>query len=492
MEKEPKKVVRIQLERHKWPDEIEKEKKQRRYYALTISLCVIFFVLGFLGHSAIQGNIPFMNSDTRINDVLKLMNKHWYFGKDMNDEELQERLMNQAIQGVFLNVEDKHSAYYTSEEAKEMAQSMEGVLTGIGITSRPVNSSIVVNDVIDNSPADKAGLQTGDWIIEVDGKTEEDYETLMEMFDALKGNENSIVTLTIDRNGKKIKKKIQRESMDYSVDYRIVDDVPVVTISNFMDNTGVLLGKSLEEIDKLGYKNLIIDLRNNPGGYVQSAQQVLGYFLGNNKTALISEDVNGKKETLKTVSLGKTYKFDHLVILANENSASASEVVALALKEKANAVIVGKKTYGKGIAQSLFPLPDGSQVKITTFQWYSPNGTAIHNKGIEPDKEVEDYTYSAVVEFSDEILKEDMVREENILVNQYLNILGYPTGRDDAYFSDTTKNALIQYQKTYGYKQTGTLDKEGKIRLYIHMLQKYQKELDLKDTQLREAINLCK
>lgn len=307
----------------------------------------------------------------------------------------EDKMKEYAIKGYIAGLDDEYSAYYTKEEMQEYTEETLGNYYGIGVyMQRDGDAGFVkINEVMEGSPAEKAGVKAGDLIKKVDDRdvTVDDFEELPSL---VKGPEGTSVKITFIRDGKEIVLDIKREKV-------VVKNVSSELIGN---GTGYIYLKAFdgdlssqfkEEYDKLskqGITKLIIDLRNNGGGIVDEALEIGDYFTDNDTTLLIQKDKEGKE----VVSKAKSDKEIELntVILINEYSASASEILAAIFKEKVNnATLVGTTTYGKGVIQSLYSLSDGSGLKITTNEYYTPDYNEINKKGIEPDYKVEDYKF---------------------------------------------------------------------------------------------------
>ena len=246
---------------------------------------------------------------------------------------------------------------------------------------------IVVNSLISGSPAEKAGIVPGDYIVSVDGVeyTSDDFNIISNY---IKGKEGTTVNLGIERKGESLSFDIVREKIAINpiTSKMLEGNVGYVNLSSFDENTSNEFKIKVQELEQKGAKSLIIDLRNNGGGIVNEATNIADFMLDKGKTIITTVDNKNNKES--------TYSKDDpifdmpIVVLTNKNSASASEILVCSLADNNRATIVGTTTYGKGIIQTVLSLSDGSGLKITTHEYYTPNGEKIHKVGIEPDEEV--------------------------------------------------------------------------------------------------------
>ena len=308
-----------------------------------------------------------------------------YIG-EINEEELKES----AIKGYIAGLNDPYTEYFTKEEMQEFTEETEGEYVGIGIytiadTSR---NAIVVLRTIGDSPASKAGLLTGDIITKVDDE-EFTGETLNEAVKKMKGVVGTTVKITILRDDKEMEFNIKRENIKIShVSSDVLDnDIGYIKISSFEGGCSEEFLEKYKEIEKQDIKPLIIDLRFNGGGIVDEALNIAELMVPKDKILLITKDKTEEEEVIKSKTDPSINM--QVVVLINEYSASASEILAGILKEDINATLIGTTTYGKGVIQTVYPLKDGSGLKITTDEYYTPNHNKINQVGIDPTIKVE-------------------------------------------------------------------------------------------------------
>ncbi|MGN1269623.1 MAG: S41 family peptidase [Clostridia bacterium] len=307
-----------------------------------------------------------------------------YIG-EINDEELIEG----AIKGYVDALGDPYTTYYTKKEMKEIMDETNGNYVGIGIymTMDTEKNAILIIKPIENSPAEKVGLQTGDIITKVDD-VEYTGTQLEEASNKIRGEEGTEVKLEIYRDGELKTFNVKREKVLIShITAKVLsNDIGYIAISDFEGGCAEEFERKYKELENKGIKKLIIDIRNNGGGIVDESLDIADMIVEKEATLLITKDKNEKEEITKAQRAPIINM--PIVVLTNEYSASASEILAAALSENNKATLVGTKTYGKGIIQELHQLSDGSGLKITTNEYFTPKYNAIHKIGIYPDIEV--------------------------------------------------------------------------------------------------------
>ena len=487
-----KKVVRYKLVRHKWPDEIEAEKKQRKRRIGIIALCVIFFFSGyglnrFLSRSDVTNDKTF----AKLSEVYTIMKNKFYFGKDKED--FNEQLINGAIKGMVDAGGDQHTMYLNNEQSESFTSSMEGSVVGIGVTMYALDdNTFIISDIIKDSPAEKAGLHAGDQIYAVDGKVLKNTST-EEVAKKVKGESGTKVKLEIIRSGKHIEKTITRKKVNGTVFSEIKGDTAKIELTTFAETSGDEFGRHLEDINKAKVKHLIIDLRDNSGGYLKAALQIASYLMQDDQVIFKEDDHDGNITEYKTLNGYEHYTFDKLLILVNGGTASASEALTAALKEQAQAIVIGEKTYGKGTVQIPLPFKDGSMLKYTTGEWITPKGNKLNKVGITPDiKVAQEAAYvTGMPQLDKEEFAFDTVNEAASPVQIYLKFLGYAVDRTDAYFSYTSAKALTQYQKDHELKEDGKIREEVCRSLVSDCLRKWRSDPYKYDLQLKKAMEIA-
>lgn len=297
------------------------------------------------------------------------------------------KLSDGAARGMVKAVGDDYTTFLDKEEAAEFNKSLNGEVSGIGAEIGVRNLQPTVLRVLDDSPAKKAGLKTGDIFVAVNG-TSVAGETASGVADKVTGEAGTTVKLTMRRGSESLDFSITRAQIsDPSVRWSVSDDIGILTISRFDDNTGSLARKAAKEFIDKGVKGVIVDLRNNGGGYLTAAQEVASLWLDSGKTVVTEKSRGQVTETVKA-SGNPTLKGKKTIVLVNGSSASASEIVAGALKDYQAAILVGEKTFGKGTVQKVINLSDDRIIKVTVARWYTPQDRNITKEGIQPNQTV--------------------------------------------------------------------------------------------------------
>jgi carboxyl-terminal processing protease len=308
-----------------------------------------------------------------------------YIG-EINDEEL----IDGALKGYVNALGDPYTTYYTKEEMKEIMEETNGNFVGIGIymTENIKENVIMVIKPIENSPAEKAGILPGDIITKIND-VEYTGDKLEEASNKIRGEEGTKVKLEIYRNGETKEFEITRKKVVIShITTKVLEDnIGYIAISDFDGDCANEFKTKYKELEKKGITKLIIDIRNNGGGIVDKSLEIANTMIEKGSTLLITKDKKNNEDITKATE--NPIINMPVVVLTNEYSASASEILAGALKDNNKATLVGTKTYGKGIIQELNKLSDGSGLKVTVSEYYTPNHTAINKIGITPDVEVE-------------------------------------------------------------------------------------------------------
>ncbi|HOO39928.1 MAG TPA: S41 family peptidase [Syntrophales bacterium] len=345
-----------------------------------IVLLLLFFLYGTDRVSAVDRNT--YKSLKTFNEVLDMVEKNY-----VEEVKLQD-LIQGAISGMMKSL-DPHSTFMTAEEYKELEVETKGSFGGIGIEITLLKDVLTVVSPIEDTPAFQAGIKPGDQIIKIDGKSTKDI-TIQEAVKKLRGPKDTKVTITIYRESLQKPKDfvLTRAIIKItSVKSRLMDDgIGYCRIASFQERTGDDLKKAVKEMDAKAnhLKGIVLDLRNNPGGLLNQSIEVSDVFL---KSGMIVS-TRGRIKAMDTSSSAKNDGDEPtcpIVVLINEGSASASEIVAGALQDNGRALILGTRSFGKGSVQTLIPLEDGAALKLTTAKYYTPSGRSIQAEGIAPD-----------------------------------------------------------------------------------------------------------
>lgn len=321
--------------------------------------------------------------EAKLNAIESVLSKNFYFD-DVDSEEAAENIYKAYL----ASYGDKYTVYYTAEEYEALLESTSGTFYGIGATcSKNDDGTILLSTIYEDSPAELAGLQTGDCVTTIDGESVTDMD-LSTAVSLIKGDKGTTVVLGIIRDGEEFEVTVTRDEINIkTVSYTMMDDnIGYIAVSQFDDVTTDQFIEAIEALEDEGMVGLVIDIRNNPGGVLSTVVDMLEYILPDG-LIVYTEDVNGNR---------KNYTGDDnneltipVAVLVNENSASASEIFAGAVQDYELGAIIGTQTYGKGIVQTIQPLTDGSAIKYTIAKYFTPKGQDIHGTGVTPDIEVE-------------------------------------------------------------------------------------------------------
>ena len=398
------------------------EKKQSFFRSFIKGLLIAFFTVVltviFLGYNGYLSFTPKASvkikeevlgkaTQDKMEQVIGIM-EHYYY-EDIDQKKLTEGVYS----GLVNSLKDPYSVYFTAEEYKTYKDSATGKYFGIGaVLSQDAQTKIVsIVRAYEGTPASEAGLKASDIIFSVDGVEATSME-LSEFVTHIKGDEGTSVHVIVVREGveKKLEFDIERRQIEVpTVSSKMLENkIGYIAVTEFGDKdvTGKQFREAVENLKKDGMKKLIVDIRDNPGGMLDTVSEML-YEILPKGTVVYTEDKQGKKQEYKSddnEELGLP-----LAVLVNGNSASASEIFAGAVKDYNYGTLIGTKTYGKGIVQVLIPLQDGSAVKVTMAKYFTPKGSYIHKKGIEPDV-VLDYEYKG-----DKELPYDMMNDNQVL-----------------------------------------------------------------------------
>lgn len=326
------------------------------------------------------------------NEYSKLMTVEESIKKNFLKEVDENKLIDGQLKGMLQSLDDPYSIYMTKEEFDDFMEHTKGVYGGIGVIVTPGEDNLItVVSPIEDTPGEKAGLRTGDKIIKINGEefTADRMDAAVKIMKGKPGTDVNLIILREDKEGKKeqIEVNIKREEIRLkSVKASVIDNnIGYIKILSFDDLTYEDFKEELKSLQKQKVKGIVLDLRNNPGGLLDVCAEITDEFLDEGDI-VYTETRNGEREYLK--SNKKSIDLP-LVLLVNEGSASASEILAGAIKDRERGVLVGTKTFGKGIVQRIFKLADGSGYKLTVSEYFTPNGTNIHGIGITPDVIIE-------------------------------------------------------------------------------------------------------
>ena len=451
---------------------------------ISLLIVVLMVILSFTSAWAME-----IDEDKFEQDI-EFMKKVIYFVLDKYQYEVsQEDIINGLYDG-FFSVLDDYSTYYTPKEYQALLEDTAGEFSGIGVQIMDINGQVVVLTPLPGSPAIEAGIKAGDIIKTVDhyditGVTSSQASLL------IRGEEGTPVKIGILRGKENLTfNLIRRAIVINNVEGKILEDkIGYLKVTGFSDNTKDLVEKQLESFDEHDVKKIIIDMRNNGGGTLQSAVDLLNLFV--TEGPLVYVKYAAGKEDIYESRL-KEQKYE-IAVLINEGSASATEIFAGAVKYKNEGIIVGTNSYGKGVVQSLYRLIDGSGVKFTTAEYFSVDRKPVHKVGISPDIVVENEKpdISKYPRFSKEQKPElgnvslDVLAAEMILME-----LGYEIDKADGVYDHASFKQVMKFQEDNLLFPYGTIDFATQDALYNALI-KYL-ETNTEDLQLKAAIEALK
>ena len=430
------------------------------------------------------------SSDTLTNEDLKKLELVYdtlvngYVDKNISKDDL----INGALKGMAEATGDPYTNYLVNDETAAIDETMTGSFGGIGAELRSENNRVIISNTREGTPAQKIGLQENDAILKVNGEDMEG-KSISYVVSKVRGEVGTDVTLTIQRGTQELEVKITRAKIAIETVKGTVDSTDVtighVQINSFAKNTAKEVEKAVTDLREKGVKKFIFDVRYNPGGLLDQAIMIANMFVEEGKTILNVENRDGQIKSYKASKDYGTFKItEPYVLLVNEGSASASEILAAALKESADAQLIGKKTYGKGTVQSVIEVGENAELKYTIAKWLTPNKTWIHKTGIEPTEEVSmpDY-YNITIIDTREVVKEGAVSDNVKTIETILKGLGYDVTAD-GYFDSKTTEAVKEFQISKGLSETGEVDEKTGTAL----MSAIRDALKANDTQYKAAV----
>lgn len=402
----------------------------------------------------------------------------------------EDDLLTGALDGMTGALNDPYSDFLDAAETSQFTDSIESSFEGIGATLEKKGEDILIVAPIKGAPAEEAGLRPGDIIKAVDGESIEGM-AVEEAVQLIRGEKGSEVTLTIVRGGQEAEYEITRDTIPIETVFSEVKEqdgkkIGYLQVTQFSEPTADEFLTQLEELESQDIDSLVIDVRGNPGGLLPAVVEMSEVFVPTSTPVVQIENASGDREVQN--GRAREAKPYGLFVLTDEGSASASEILTGALKEGADATIIGTKTFGKGVVQTAFDLEDGSNLKLTTSKWLTPDGNWINKKGIEPDLEVKQPDYFSVTRIlaDSEELKVGDFGEAVSNLHKVLTGLGYEPGGQPGYYGDTMADAVKTFQSENDLDATGTVEAETATALESRLLEVIQDEAN--DEQLNRAL----
>lgn len=428
-------------------------KQLTRVKIVTVVLSIVVFSFVFANSktnqnqtSSNRGFLANLAELKELSDVMDIIIEN-HVGDEEDSTPEKKELMQGALKGMIDSLGDPYSVYFSKEEMESFKEDIQGKYAGVGmVIQKKVDEPLVVVSPIEDTPAFEAGIRPKDKIITIDGESTYNM-TSNDAVNKLKGEPGTEVTVTIFRESMKETKEIVLKRAIVELKYvksEMKDDkIGYLRLTQFGEDVFGDMKKALVDLQKQGMKALVLDLRSNPGGALDQSIKIASMFMDSGRVVSVKSRTGQEQVYMRE---GRYYGDFPMVVLINEGSASASEIVSGALKDTGRAILVGEKTFGKGSVQSILPLPDEDGIKLTIAKYYTPNGISIHGEGIEPDVKVEedeDYLFfggfitnvdeEETKENRQEIIKEIKGEEEaeriaNIKDNQLATAMGILKG----------------------------------------------------------------
>ncbi|MBQ3114538.1 MAG: S41 family peptidase [Clostridia bacterium] len=459
---------------------------------LSLLLCFIFFSCAVYSQEPTATEI--------FNETLDITEEYYHFG--ITKEQLLQSAVDYLLEnnpemlGVLskgaYEALDENSYYLTKEEYLSRLEDVTMEISGIGAMLQVQNGKPTITEVIRNSPAIVSGLKAGDVILNVNGIPVFGY-AVEDVVKLVRGPKGTSVNLQIERNGKILDFKIIRSVITLeTVSYKKLEknNSGYVKIDSFSNNTYKEFQTALLRLASAGVDKIILDLRNNPGGYLISAVNIANFFVPESKP-LVTEDFPGDDVDFTYFSQGDFERFK-VVVLVNEYSASASEVVTGAIKINKAGIVVGTTTFGKGTVQSSHELPNGDGLWLTVAQYNLPDGTNIHGTGINPDYFVQNEVVPVNLTQMPNITKEKVLKigdktEQVQVIKQYLEVLGFTFRENDDFYDDEMFEAIKLFQGSTGLYPYGVADITTQAKI-LEMAGQATKTIDNQLEKAKELI----
>ncbi|WXR62988.1 S41 family peptidase [Peptostreptococcaceae bacterium AGR-M142] len=413
-----------------------------------------------------------------------------YILKNYEGDISEEELIEGAVDGMFDKL-DKHSYYMPKDESSDFIRQTTGEFFGIGASIGVRDDQLKIIKVLENTPAQDAGLLKDDIILQIDGEDVIDAKKIDKHIEKIRGKKGSVVTLGVLRGTNKMDISITRDRIEINpVTKKIIaNHIGYLKIEDFNSNVSKNVNEAIETLQKQTVKKLIVDLRNNPGGSLGEVVLVAQNFI--DKGTIVSVNYSdGTKKTLKSYG---NKKFDDVVVLINNGSASASEILAGAIQDTKSGVLVGKTSYGKGTVQELKKFKNDESLKLTIGRYYLPSGRSINDTGLVPDYEIDRFKDESTIKDNLSIdTKSDIVINEVglevVRLQNMLDSMGYKIEDGSGMYNESTKNAVSNFQKNNNLNATGIANIETVKKILSNYAEHMRK--DEFDEQLKKAIEL--
>ena len=370
--------------------EIVTIKKEGFSYPEMVIIMIIAILFGFLIGNVVSFTKKETTSSSVPSELKEFVDTYNDIVNNYYDKVNKEELIDAGIKGMINYLDDPYATYFDGTSSTNFNQTLEGNYEGVGIEVTLDNNKVKITKVFADTPAKKAGIKVGDYITKVNGESVEG-KSLSDVVSLIKNAKNKEVEITITRDNQEKAMKVTRTTVDMPyTSSKVYEEngkkIGYLKIEMFSNNITKQVKKELDSLKKKNIDKLVIDVRDNPGGYLTQVTEILSLFM-TKKDVIYQLQTKNNKEKVYGTSSKATYNYP-VVVLINENSASASEILASAFKETYNAEIVGVNSYGKGTVQKTGDLNNGDTIKYTVQKWLTPKGNWINEKGVTPTKEV--------------------------------------------------------------------------------------------------------
>lgn len=370
--------------------EIVTIKKEGFSYPEMVIIMIIAILFGFLIGNVVSFTKKETTNSSVPSELKEFVDTYNDIVNNYYDKVNKEELIDAGIKGMINYLDDPYATYFDGTSSTNFNQTLEGNYEGVGIEVTLDNNKVKITKVFADTPAKKAGIKVGDYITKVNGESVEG-KSLSDVVSLIKNAKNKEVEITITRDNQEKTMKVTRTTVDMPyTSSKVYEEngkkIGYLKIEMFSNNITKQVKKELESLKKKNIDKLVIDVRDNPGGYLTQVTEILSLFM-TKKDVIYQLQTKNNKEKVYSTSSKATYSYP-VVVLINENSASASEILASAFKETYNAEIVGVNSYGKGTVQKTGDLNNGDTIKYTVQKWLTPKGNWINEKGVTPTKEV--------------------------------------------------------------------------------------------------------
>lgn len=454
------------------------------FHRYLISLVCVAIISAGVVHSWMTRLVLSDSASNQADELVKIHELYQTIQQDYYEEVDPNALIEGALQGMTAALDDPYTTYLKEKESTELNEMLSGQFEGIGATlSVKEGEPEIVEEPKENSPAAKSGLKQGDRIIKVDGKETKDQDLTL-VVDQIRGEKGSTVLLTIQREEQIFDVEVVRDTIAVeSLAFQIDQENPTIgkiQIFSFNSTTASELKDAITGLRDQGAKSFVLDVRQNPGGYLDQVEIMASMFLEDGQTIVkfgLKDEIIGETKASKLLDDGFKVT-EPVIVLVDGQSASASEILAAALNESAGITTVGQTTFGKGTVQGMNHFSDQSELKMTVQKWLTPNGQWIDKKGLKPTYEIPYPAYFDYPSLSTSVgLKITDESEAVGHLNEFLTLLGYLSVPSNKVFTEDTKQALMDFQEENELPVSGELDTETAFAIEFRLIEQ-EKETD--------------